>query len=148
MNTGLACVFGLMLFLTGAVRAEQPGADWRLSPREIRDAVRQTVEEQLAALRQQDFGRAYQQASRGIRRQFPEAVFAAMIKRGYPALVRQVRAELGVVRDNRDTRAWVAVTVTDRLERSTDYRYYLVREGDAWRIEGVVGEERATRGDI
>jgi hypothetical protein len=119
----------------------------RLSPRKIRDEVRAVVEGQLAALQAGDFATAYGLAAQGIRRQFDERLFAAMIRRGYPALLRQDKTDLGVVRDNGADEAQVVVTVTDKLNRSMVYRYMLRKEAAGWRISGVALEQRPLRGD-
>lgn len=141
---------GLLLILALGARlgAQETAGEWRLSPKPVRDAVRQVVEAQLQAIRAKDFDEAYRHASRGIKRQFTAPVFAVMLKRGYPALVRHVSADLGVVRDNRERDATVLVTVQDQLQRSAVYRYHLVHEGEDWRIEGVVVGEAPKRGDI
>ncbi len=136
---------GLALFsLLTAGAAE---SELRLSPKNIRDEVRTVVETQLAALPAGDFATAYGLAARGIRRQFDERLFAAMIRRGYPALLRPGASDLGVVRDNGKGTAQIIVTLTDRQNRSTVYRYWLEQEEDGWRISGVVLEQKPLRGD-
>lgn len=140
---GVLCL--LLGLLAGAVAAEP---EMRLSPKKVRDEVRAVVEAQLGALRAGDFAAAYDFAARGIRRQFDERLFTMMIKRGYAPLLRPDQTDFGVVRDDGEGTAQIAVTVTDRQNRSTGYRYWLVKEGDAWRINGVVLEQRPPRGDI
>ncbi|WP_438480037.1 DUF4864 domain-containing protein [Oleiharenicola lentus] len=120
----------------------------RVSPKKIRDEVRVVVEGQLAALREEDFATAYDYAALGIKRQFNERVFAAMIRRGYPSLLRHQAFDVGIVRDNSQGEAQVAVTVTDALQRNTYYRYWLVEEEAGWRIAGVVLEQKPARGSI
>jgi hypothetical protein len=122
--------------------------EMRLSPKKVRDEVRAVVEAQLAALQSGDFATAYEFAARGIRRQFDERLFAAMIRLGYAPLLRPDKTDLGVVRDDGEGTAQISVTVTDRQKRSTVYRYWLVKEDDVWRISGVVLEQRPPRGDI
>lgn len=138
---GIALLLGL-LAPAGAAEPEM-----RLSPKKIRDEVRAVVEAQLAALQAGDFPGAYEFAGHGIRRQFDERLFAALIKRGYAALLRQDKTDLGVVRDNGRDSAQVQVTVTDRQNRSTVYRYILNKEAAGWRINGVVLEQKPPRGD-
>lgn len=120
----------------------------RISPKPIRDGVRAAVSGQLAALRDQNFTVAYEYAARGIKRQFDERVFALMIRRGYPALLRHEEADIGIVRDNGEGQAQVVVTVTDALKRATVYRFWVVEETAGWRIAGVVLEQKPPRGDI
>ncbi len=136
-----------MLVAALAVRAETPEG-WRISPREIREGVRATVEGQLAAFERENFSAAYGFAAQGIRRQFSAAVFAEMIRRGYPALVRHARREIGLVRDNREGRAFVDVTVFDARGKAARFRYQLVEERDGWRVEGVLPIRAQTRGEV
>jgi len=131
--------------LFSAAHAAEP--EMRLSPKKIREEVRAAVEGQLAALRQGDFSAAYGFAARGIRRQFDERLFAAMIRRGYPALLRPEQPDLGIVRDDGEGTAQVTVTITDKQNRTTVYRYWLVLEEAGWRISGVVPEQKPLRGD-
>ncbi len=140
----LAGVF-FLLGLLAVVRAAGP--EMRLSPRKIREEVKAVVEAQLAALQAGDFATAYDCAARGIKRQFDERLFAAMIRRGYPALLRPGQTDLGVVRDDGEGAAQLLVTVTDRQNRITVYRYWLAQEEAGWRISGVVPEQRPPRGD-
>ncbi len=145
MKPLVGVVFLLLGLLAGAVAAEP---EMRLSPKKVRDEVRAVVEAQLAALQAGDFAAAYELAARGIRRQFDERLFTVMIKRGYAPLLRPDQTDLGVVRDDGEGTAQIGVTVSDRQNRSTVYRYWLVKEGEAWRINGVVLEQRPPRGDI
>jgi hypothetical protein len=139
---GFGC---LLLMLLAGARAVLP--DMRLSPKNVRDEVRAVVEAQLAALRSGDFATAYDFAARGIRRQFDERLFALLLRRGYAPLLKPGETDFGVVRDDGEGTAQVSVTVTDFQKRPTVYRYWLVKEGDAWRINGVVLEQRPPRGD-
>ncbi|HEY0863239.1 MAG TPA: DUF4864 domain-containing protein [Lacunisphaera sp.] len=143
MKPLVGVIFLLLGLLAGAAEPEM-----RLSPKKVRDEVRAVVEAQLAALQAGDFAAAYDLAARGIRRQFDERLFTLMIKRGYTPLLRPDQVDLGVVRDDGAGTAQIGVTVTNRQNRSTVYRYWLVKEGDAWRINGVVLEQRPPRGDI
>jgi ABC-type transporter MlaC component len=124
----------------GVTAAE--GESWRLSPKPIRDAVRATVDGQLRALRAEKFSEAYDYAAEGIRRQFTPEVFAAMIRRGYPRLVRHRSAEGGVVHDDGQDAATVVYSVTAATGETVDFRYTLRRESGRWRIAGVVRAER------
>lgn len=146
-----AVAFTLLLlasfFAVRGFGAEEQRPSGRISPREIREGVRTTVEGQLGALRANRFEIAYEYAARGIRRQFSAAVFAEMLRRGYPALLEHKRAELGLVRDNGDGRAVVDVDVFDGAAKLARYRYQLVLERGGWRIEGVVLVRPAARGD-
>lgn len=128
----------LAAWLTMAANAQERVDPWRLSSKETRDVVRRTVEAQINALRAGKFAEAYEFAASGIRRQFTPPVFAAMLKRGYPAILDHRRFEAGMVRDDRDRRAQVVYTFIGARETEQRYRYTLVRENDRWLIEGVV----------
>ena len=119
----------------------------RLSPKKVRDEVRTVVETQLRALRAGDFATAYGFAARPIRRQFDERMFALLLKRGYAPLLKPALTDIGLVRDDEEGTAQVPVTVTDAQKRATVYRYWLVKEGENWRIAGVTLEQRPPRGD-
>lgn len=135
---------GGMIFLLFVVALAVAGAGeapaLRLSPKPIRDAVRATVEGQLNAIRAGKFDEAYQFAASGVRRQFTSAVFAAMLRRGYPALVAHRRFEAGVVRDDRGAAAQVVYVVFDANDTGKAFRYSLVEEAGRWRIAGVVAD--------
>jgi hypothetical protein len=135
----------VLLGLLAATRAAEP--ELRLSPKKIRDEIRTVVEAQLAALQSGDFATAYDYAARGIKRQFDERLFAAMIRRSYPALLRPAQTDFGLVRDDAAGTAQILVTLTDRQNRITVYRYWLTQEQAGWRISGVVLEQRPPRGD-
>ena len=131
----------LFLLLGASIGYAAQGDGWRRSPKSVREAVRATVEGQLAAIRENNYAKAYEYASAGIRARFAPAVFAAMIRRGYPALARHTRYDIGAVQDDGKRRATVSVTVNDRLNQSTSYRYLMIEEDAGWRIDGAVEEE-------
>jgi hypothetical protein len=59
------------------------------------------------------------------------------VRRGYPEVWANERAEFGVVRDD-GVRAWVEVRVFPHGGTSARYHYELLRESVGWRISGVV----------
>jgi hypothetical protein len=139
-------VLGLLFFTTAFAAPPEP--ELRISPREVREEVRAVVQAQLAALLAADFSTAYEMAASGIKRQFDERLFAAMIRRGYPALLKAGERELGFVRDDGAGTAEVTVAITDAQKRSTVYRYVLINEDEVWRVAAVVLVQRPPRGDI
>lgn len=139
-------ILGILLFSGVFSPAAEP--EMKLSSKKVRDEVRAVVEAQLAALRTGDFATAYDFAARPIRRQFDERLFELMIKRGYASLLKPGSADVGSVRDDGEGIAQVLVTITDAQKRVTVYRYWLTKEGEAWRIAGVMLEQRPPRGDI
>ena len=133
----------LLLCLAVTVGAEP----LHLSSKEVRKGVLEVVDAQLTAIHEGKYDAAYALASVNIQRQFSELLFERLIKRGYPALARHARAETGLVRDDSEGRAEVVVSVYDGQDRQTDYRYLVVRQGDEWRINGVVAAPLPKRGD-
>lgn len=115
--------------------------DLRPSAASERKAIRRVVEAQLAAWRGEDFPRAYALAASAIRTQFPLPGFVAMVRKGYPEIAFNTRAEMGPVVDNGRT-ARMSVRVFGRDGRVANVRYLFVRENNEWRISGVVGETR------
>jgi hypothetical protein len=100
-------------------------------------AVRSVIEAQLDAFAADDAERAYSYASAAIRTQFGDAaVFMAMVRAGYPMVVRpasvtffQPRSADGVVLQDVQLRDGAG-----RLWRAT---YQLEQQaGDGWRING------------
>jgi hypothetical protein len=144
MKRGLA----LLLLLALAAGLHATPADWRLSPREVRDGVKAVVTVQLEALQREDFRAAYALASRGIRQQFRLPVYERMIRRGYGAMLRHRRAETGVVQDNGDGLATLPVFIRPAEGATVRYRYHLVWEEEAWRVNGVMPEPPAAPGEI
>jgi len=137
------------VFLAGLLTvAGAQEAELRISPRKVRDDVRIVVLSQLSALQAGDFAKAYSFAAQGIRRQFDVRVFGLLMKRGYAPLLRQVKSDLGIVRDDGQGAAQVTVTVTDRLNRNTVYTYWLVQEEKGWRVGGVVLAQKPPQSDI
>lgn len=136
--------FLLLLGLVASAGAEPT----RVSSKEVQAEVRTVVEAQLAAFRAEDYGAAYALAAASLQRKFSAPLFERLIKRGYPALARHARAELGLVRGDRQDRAEVVVSVYDGREQQADFRYLMVRQRAGWRIDGVEPVPVAKRGDI
>jgi len=119
------------------------GAEPELRPSAARERqeVRRVVEAQLVAWREEDFPRAYALAASALRAQFSLPAFIAMVRKGYPEIAFNTRAEMGPVVDN-GTAARISVRVFGREGQAANVRYLLIREDGAWRISGVVGETR------
>lgn len=137
-------VFCLLLCLTMGAGVASAGP----SPEKVRTEVRAVVAAQLKAFQDGDYGAAYEFASAGLQQKFTVPLFERLIRRGYPALPRHTRAELGIVREAGEDRVAVVVSVYGGRGRQTDYLYLLVRQSSGWRIEGVEAVPVPTRGDI
>lgn len=127
---------GVLAFQSAAESEPGAAAPFAASRPEVREAIAAVVHGQLAAFRADDMSRAYGFAAAAIQRQFTERQFAAMVRQGYPAVVRHRDATVGAVFDN-GTGAIVSVRVmgADRILRH--YSYILLLEADGWRIAGV-----------
>ncbi len=136
--------FGWIFALVGAmawasVRAADPVL--RPSKPEVRRELEAVVAEQLRAWREDRPIDAYGYASSALRAQFPFEAFVVMVRRGYPGIVGNRRAEFSVARDNGGS-AEVSVQVFPQKGEAVRYRYRLVREEAGWRINGVTPDTR------
>jgi hypothetical protein len=128
--------FCLVALSLAAPRLRADDSDLHPSAPAVRKEVIAAIDGQLAAFRAHDPDRAYGFASAPLRAQFPADQFAAVVRRGYPEIWANVRAEYGIVNDS-GTRAAVNVRVYGP-DGSAAYDYELVREPAGWRIGGVL----------
>jgi hypothetical protein len=113
----------------GAAQADVSKADAR--------QVRGVVEAQLAALARDDAERAFSYAAPGIRAQFETAQrFIAMVKRGYPMVVKPASVVFLLPTGDGDD-VVQAVQMTDAAGAAWIAVYTLQRQpGGAWKISG------------
>ena len=112
-----------------------------------RAGVRSVVEAQFEAFRDDDYSRARSYASAEIQRQFTTAAFERMVKGGYPGIAFWQKVSFGAVADN-GHEAIIEVSVTSRRGHTRNFRYLLIREGELWRINGVVEFEPTATGQF
>jgi len=94
------------------------------------------VSKQLSAFRANDYPDAYRQVSLGFQEKFNIESFADLARTDYPALLRALRVEFGAVHfegRNAFIPAYFFLPEGDILPCV----YTLVREDDAWKIDGV-----------
>jgi hypothetical protein len=135
----IAGIFALALAvaaLWGAAPARAEEGELRASRPDIRREVIAVIDGQLAAFRAHDLGSAYSFAAVALRQQFPVSRFAETVRRGYPEIWANARAEYGIVRDN-GVRAMLNVRVFQANNASASYDYILFKEPSGWRIGGV-----------
>jgi len=125
----LALLIGCSLFARG-------GDGLKPSEMKTKDALHAAITGQLAAFRANDYAAAYVFADQEVKSQLPLDRFERMVKTGYPVIAHSVSAAFGLTFDNGDE-AVVNVRVAG-AEESVTYQYSLRREGEAWRIMGVV----------
>ena len=106
-------------------------------PAELYEVVRQ----EIAAVRESDFSRAYQQVSTGFQEKFNMEEFADLVRSDYP-LVRQIeRVEFGrTARDGRQALVQVYFFLPDGDIVPCVYR--LVNEENAWKIDAAHVQKR------
>jgi hypothetical protein len=100
-------------------------------------AVRAVIEAQLDAIAADDAERAYSYATEAIRRQFADAAtFMAMVRQGYPMVVRPATTAFFQPEAVED-QVLQPVRLRDPAGRSWLATYQLMRqEGLGWRING------------
>jgi hypothetical protein len=94
------------------------------------------VQRQLGNFRGGDFPGAYQDASRAIQARYNVEQFAAMVQSDYPGMTRVSRAEYGIVQTH-GRHATMQVYLIGENGEIIPCIYMMVREGDAWRIDGA-----------
>ncbi len=117
---------------------------WRLAPRPVREAVLASVRGQLTAFRADDYARAFQYQSLGLRHNFAgPSGFRAQITGGYPEFAHSRRVQFGpVVADRTQQRAAVVVTVAGQNGYQAQGLFLMVREDKIYHVGGVVGGRR------
>jgi hypothetical protein len=102
------------------------------------DEAGRVVMQQLEAFRRDDFATAYTFASRTIHDMFDAPRFEAMVRGGYPEIARSVRANIDGSKRGDAGELYLFVHVEGDNGRAIEAVYELIREGAAWRINGVV----------
>lgn len=131
-------VKALLLGSLGLVMAMRVAgaAELRASKPEVRREIVATIEGQLAAFRKNESAQAYRLAAAELRAQRPLAAFVEIVRRNYPEIWANTKAEFGIVRDD-GARATVTVQVYSK-DTDAGYDYALVKEPAGWRIHGVL----------
>ncbi|MGI8437524.1 MAG: DUF4864 domain-containing protein [Chthoniobacterales bacterium] len=94
------------------------------------------VNEQLIALRADDFPDAYRCASTGVQQKFTLTQFEAMIRQNYAEMTNAQRVEFGYVKVDGGT-ALVQAFFFTADGRVRTFLYSLLAESDGWKIGGV-----------
>lgn len=101
-------------------------------------AAHETVLAQLDAFRRDDYDTAYTFASASIREMFDRAAFERMVRRGYPEIARSRSASIERSAVASHGRALLVVKIRGLDGNRVEAIYEMVREGGAWKIDGVV----------
>lgn len=134
------CFLVAAAVLSGRAQLSEP-ARIRLSNPDVRKELVSVVTAQLSAFRADDWEKAYGYAARTFQNVVPPESFATLITRNYSLVWKNTRAEYGWPSDNGHI-AVLPVRVFSN-SRSEAYTWLLVKEGEAWRITGVVPQKTA-----
>ena len=136
-RVGLLLIF---LAICGAALIAQRILDARrfaARPAELYEVVRQ----EIAAVRESDFPRAYQQVSIGFQEKFNIEAFADLVRSDYPSVHQIERVEFGrIAREGR--RALVQVYFFLPNGDIVPCIYLLVNEESAWKIDAAHVQKR------
>jgi Domain of unknown function (DUF4864) len=138
---------GLLGALTAVLLLAAPGVAQTPDPGRQAAAMQQTVLDQLAAFRRDDWPTAYSFASQAIRAQFTPEAFREMVSRGYPAIAQSASATVLRTQPADAGRGYVEIRVHGQNGQTVDALYELIDEQGAWKINGVVTRP-AERGDL
>ena len=106
-------------------------------PADLYEVVRQEID----AVRESDFSRAYQQVSTGFQEKFNVEAFADLVRSDYPAARQIERVEFGrVARDGRQALVQVYFFLPDGDIVPCIYR--LVNEDSVWKIDAAHVQKR------
>ena len=106
-------------------------------PAELYEVVRQ----EIAAVRESDFSRAYQQVSTGFQEKFNVEEFADLVRSDYPLLHQIERVEFGrTAREGRQALVQVYFFLPDGDIVPCVYR--LVNEENVWKIDAAHVQKR------
>ena len=106
-------------------------------PAELYEVVRQEIN----AVRESDFSRAYQQVSTGFQEKFDVEAFADLVRSDYPAARQIERVEFGrVARDGRNALVQVYFFLPDGDIVPCVYR--LINEDNSWKIDAAHVQKR------
>jgi len=119
---------GAATFLTHHLREHQAAP----APRELFTVVN----DQLAAVRAEDYSSAYRHAASGVQQKFTLPQFETMVRRTYAGMTHARRIEFGSVAVQGSS-ALVQVYFFDEHGTVRTFIYSLTSEGNGWRIGGV-----------
>lgn len=103
---------------------------------EIKAAMLAAVEGQLDALRNLDFGEAWNYASRDLRINLPVADFERMVSTGFSVMTENHRVEFGGAYNNKRM-GFVDVRLIGDGTSSAYFSYFLVVGEGRWYVSGV-----------
>ena len=129
----LIVLIGILIYLqfpTGPTEFK-PSADG------VQQELAGVIGTQLTAIRSNDWQRAFTFAAAPLQQKYHTVpAFEQMVRQAYPLIATSKSARFGAAMDN-GHEAMIHVTVFDKDGRVARYQYLLIREGRAWKINGV-----------
>ncbi len=118
-----------------------PSLGLRPAKADVRRAAVAAIQAQLQAFARGDYQAAMKYQSAGLKQNFPSPdAFRQMMEGAYPEFAHYKRVKFGVVKsDVSAQRVLVPVDLTGQDGTTVRAAYLMVREGKAYRVQGVVG---------
>ena len=116
---------------------EDSAAEVHPSGEALKKELTAVVDAQLAALRADDYAKAYTFAADGIKEVYGAKDFETMVRSAYPVIAKSTGADYGAAFDHGDDALVNVRVVNSDDKRSVQYRYLLHKENGAWKIAGV-----------
>jgi len=136
-SAGMKCRRLLLVFCFALAQIGWAGDGMKVSETKMKAAIQSVITQQLAAFRAGDFKAAYVFADQGLKEVYPVEAFEKMVRTAYPVIAGNISGRCGLTFDNGDE-AVVNLRVFGPGEEAVDYQYTLRRDGEMWRITGVV----------
>lgn len=118
-----------------------PSAAMQVAKPDVRRAATAAIQAQLQAFAKGDYQTAIKYQSAGLKQSFgsPET-FRQMMEASYPEFAHYKKVKFGLVKsDVSGQRVLVPVDLTGQDGLTVRAAYLMVREGKAYRVQGVVG---------
>lgn len=111
----------------------------------VRKAASASIKAQLNAFAKDDYSKAVQYQSAGLKRNFPSVgAFRQMMTTTYPEFAHYKSVQFGDARaDSKGLHVMMPVTLTGQDGVTLKALYLLVKEGKTYKVEGVAGGARA-----
>lgn len=121
--------------------SESPLGTMRPAKAAERQAVSASITAQLKAFQKDDFQKAAQYQSAGLKRNFPSiAAFRQMMKTAYPQFTNYKSVQFGDARaDSSGQHVLMPMTLVGRDGVTLHALYLMVKEGKTYHVEGVMG---------
>ncbi len=132
----------LMFFFAVCGTAALVNYYWELKAERVKPVeLYSIIYNQISAFHDDDFSRAYQQASSSVQQRFNIAQFADAIRADCAGIVNAERVEFGFI-EAHGRHATIQVFLIDSDGQVTPCIYTLVSEGETWKIDSARVQRR------